>query len=884
MSDIQVNESYWDDPRITAYVLGELDGSERDEFEQAMRESESLAQAVEEAREVTGQLAGLFESQSQRTLDPARRAAIMNEPVTLRESDAGISRRAIWGLLAIAAALLLVLGVGPMLSSSTLMQVSQVESKALVTAESNESSLARSELSLAPESGRSVAPELDASVAADEMADEMEDRASDSGLVSAAGSSPYGARGIDEMSSQRSMNGNEIAAQVELAPASVATPEVEYRDSGVVESTTKLQSKSSPSSPMGMESDGARGFGGAGYGVQLDAQNTKVQEELDASGIGGGGMGGYGLPSDTTALDFAEEQAGDSLDLFAEVSPAAKPSRRSRQPRGERRDGDDMDMMMMMGGGMMGEGMSGAGSNDTSDLGAMDTEMQLGMGGAYFGVDALGSRGLSREIGSGKNAGDRFGDIVENPFKRVADEPLSTFSVDVDTASYSKIRDYVLRTNRLPSPDAVRIEEMINYFDYSDAPPADDAEHPFAARVNVTSCPWNEDHRLARLAIKGKTMQPKERPASNLVFLIDTSGSMQEPNKLPLVIDGLKMLTKQLSERDRVAIVVYASSTGLVLDSTLASDKKKIRKALKQLTAGGSTNGGAGILLAYQTARDHFIDDGVNRVILCTDGDFNVGTTSTDELVKMVEAEAKGDVFLTVLGYGMGNHNDAMLEQISGKGNGNYAFIDSQREARKVLVRQMAGTLVTIAKDVKLQVEFNPGKVAAYRLIGYENRMLAKEDFNDDKKDAGEIGAGHSVTALYELVPAGVKSDVVAPAVDELKYQKSAVVKQTEQVVSDDTMTLKLRYKQPNGDNSVKVEFPVLDDGAAFTDASIDHQFTAAVAGLGMLLRGSPNVGAWKLNDVLQVAKLSKGDDVDGLRAEFIQIVRKVSQLTHSRQ
>ena len=527
--------------------------------------------------------------------------------------------------------------------------------------------------------------------------------------------------------------------------------------------------------------------------------------------------------------------------------------------------------MGMMMGGMGGGGMGMGGMAAPGQQGEM-------MGNDFFFESQVRSR--QERVGRERTSGDRFDKITDNAFKKVADEPLSTFSVDVDTASYSKMRDYVLRAGRLPPRDAVRIEEMINYFKYADAPPTDDAEHPFAARVNVTSCPWNDKHRLARIAIKGKAMEADERPACNLVFLIDTSGSMQAANKLPLVIDGLKKLTRQLGEDDRVAIVVYASSTGLVLGSTPATKQQKIRKALKQLSAGGSTNGGAGISLAYQTARDHFIDGGVNRVILCTDGDFNVGTTNTDQLVTMVENEAKGNVFLSVLGFGMGNHNDAMLEQISGKGNGNYAFIDTKREAKKVLVEQLSGTLVTIAKDVKLQIEFNPSKVAAYRLIGYENRMLAKEDFNDDKKDAGEIGAGHSVTALYELVPAGVESSAIKPPVDDLKYQKSDPVKEVAERPSDDaasneTMTVKLRYKQPEGDTSTKVEFPVVDENAQFNEASIDHQFTAAVAGFGMQLRNSEYAGSWTMKDALQIAESSKGDDMDGLRGEFIEIVKE---------
>lgn len=471
--------------------------------------------------------------------------------------------------------------------------------------------------------------------------------------------------------------------------------------------------------------------------------------------------------------------------------------------------------------------------------------------------------------------GDRFDPITDNAFKRVSEHPLSTFSVDVDTASYSKVRDIILRANQLPRPDAVRIEEMMNYFDYDYAAPDNDAPHPFIADVDITGCPWNTDHRLARIAIQGKAMKTKERPKSNLVFLIDTSGSMNQPNKLPLVVEGMKMLTKQLGADDRVAIVVYAGSAGLVLDSTSAKKGKKIRKALTQLSAGGSTNGGAGVQLAYQTARENFIEGGVNRVILCSDGDFNVGTTGTDELVRMVERESKSGIFLTVLGFGMGNHNDAMMEQVSGRGNGNYAFIDTEAEAKKVLVDQISGTLVTIAKDVKLQVEFNPAKVSSYRLIGYENRILAKEDFNDDKKDAGEIGAGHSVTALYEIVPAGVEADASVPPVDDLKYQSKSET--TAAADSDEMLTVKLRYKQPDGDTSTLVDFPVTDDGAAFNAADVDTKFAAAVAGFGMQLRRSEYAGSWTMTDVINVAKSAQGDDV--LRAEFVTIAKKAADL-----
>ena len=470
-------------------------------------------------------------------------------------------------------------------------------------------------------------------------------------------------------------------------------------------------------------------------------------------------------------------------------------------------------------------------------------------------------------------AGDRYDRIYENAFLKAKDNPLSTFSIDVDTAAYSKVRMY-LKSGQSPRPDAVRIEELVNYFLYSYEPPTDDK--PFAARIEITQCPWAPKHRLARIGIKGKEIENQKRPASNLVFLLDVSGSMRSPNKLPLLKRGMKMLVDQLGENDRVAIVVYASASGLVLDSTTADEKETIMSSLERLNAGGSTNGGAGIQLAYQVAMDHYIEGGVNRVILCTDGDFNVGDTGTDTLTRMVEKKAKSGVFLTVLGFGMGNHNDAMMEQISNKGNGNYAFIDNDREAQKVLVEQISGTLVTIAKDVKIQVEFNPEEVAGYRLIGYENRILAAEDFNDDKKDAGEIGAGHTVTALYEIVPTGVDSAALR-SVDDLKYQKP--LKTSKASGNGEMLTLKLRYKQPDGDTSRLLEFPVKDAGKRFGDSDQDFRFAAAVAQFGMLLRDSKHKGDSSLAAVLEIATEAAKGDASGYRREFLELVRIAEEL-----
>ncbi|MGH2649480.1 MAG: vWA domain-containing protein, partial [Ginsengibacter sp.] len=377
--------------------------------------------------------------------------------------------------------------------------------------------------------------------------------------------------------------------------------------------------------------------------------------------------------------------------------------------------------------------------------------------------------------------------IIENNFHTASQEPLSTFSIDVDRAAYSNVRRYI-EQGMLPPKGAVRIEEMINYFDYNYTPPAND--DPFSVHTEIASCPWNSKHQLVQIGLQGKKIPTQDLPPSNLVFLVDVSGSMDEPNKLPLVQESLKLLTDRLRENDNVAIVVYAGNAGVVLPSTSGADKIKIKQAIDELEAGGSTAGGEGIKLAYKIAGQHLKPHGNNRIILATDGDFNVGVSSDDELVSLIEKERQGGIYLSVLGYGMGNYKDNKMEQLADKGNGNHNYIDNLSEAKKVLVNEFGGTLFTIAKDVKLQVEFNPAFVHAYRLIGYENRALANEDFNDDKKDAGELGAGHTVTALYEIIPAGV-NDTLIRKVDDLKYQYKKEVTQND----NELMNIKLRYK-----------------------------------------------------------------------------------------
>ena len=497
-------------------------------------------------------------------------------------------------------------------------------------------------------------------------------------------------------------------------------------------------------------------------------------------------------------------------------------------------------------------------------------------GGARAGLKAISSTGsiMNRQLGKDLDSNtEAYAFRKDNDYLRVKDQALSTFSVDVDTASYANVRRFLTQGQRPPA-DAVRIEELVNYFPYHYAPPTGNV--PFAASLEVASAPWAPEHRLVRIGLKGREVSDAQRPATNLVFLLDVSGSMDEPTKLLLVKQSLRLLVNKLRADDRVAIAVYAGASGLALPSTSASRKAEILDAIDRLQAEGSTNGAMGIQLAYDIAKANFITGGVNRVILATDGDWNVGVTNDGDLVRLVEEKARSGVFLTVLGFGMGNLKDSMLEQLADKGNGNYAYIDTLAEAKKTLVEQAGGTLVTIAKDVKIQVEFNPLEVQAYRLIGYENRLLAKEDFNNDKVDAGEIGAGHTVTALYEVVPVGVEMPTDKPAVDALKYQ---VVENREPKIqnqkSGEMLTVKIRYKEPTGDVSSKLEFPLQDAGARFEDASADFKFAAAVAGFGMALRDSPHKGSLTLAAVADWGRAGLGDDAGGYRNEFLGLVKQ---------
>lgn len=467
---------------------------------------------------------------------------------------------------------------------------------------------------------------------------------------------------------------------------------------------------------------------------------------------------------------------------------------------------------------------------------------------------------------------EEYGRIQENGFKSVADAPLSTFSIDVDPASYSNMRRFINR-GELPPADAIRTEELVNYFSYDYPKPT--GNDPVKITVEAGTCTWNTAHRLVRIGLKAKEIPTEQLPASNLVFLIDVSGSMWGANRLDLVKSSLKLLVNNLRNKDKVAIVTYAGSAGVKLEATSGGDKQKIREAIDELTASGSTAGGAGIHLAYQIAKKNFISDGNNRIILCSDGDFNVGVSSAEGLEQLIEKERKSGVHLTVLGYGMGNYKDKKIQVLAEKGNGNHAYIDNLQEANRVLVGEFGATLHTVAKDVKLQVEFNPSQVQAYRLIGYESRLLKDEDFNNDAKDAGDMGAGHTVTAFYEVIPAGVKNEYVGK-VDDLKYQKKEKMT-LKPTGSDELLTVKLRYKAPDKDVSRKMELPFVDNKG--DSVSSDFRFASAVAMFGQLLRDSDFKGTVDYDKVIKLAKQGLNNDERGYRREFIRLVEAAKGL-----
>lgn len=467
------------------------------------------------------------------------------------------------------------------------------------------------------------------------------------------------------------------------------------------------------------------------------------------------------------------------------------------------------------------------------------------------------------------NDNEDYGVLIENEFESPKQSPLSTFSIDVDNASYTNIRRFINNGQKVPK-DAVRVEEMVNFFKYNYTQPKD--KHPFAIHTEYSDCPWNENHKLLKIGLQGKDIPTDDLPNSNFVFLIDVSGSMGSQNKLPLLKESMKVLVNQMRKDDKVAIVVYAGAAGLVLPPTSGNKKETIINALDQLNAGGSTAGGAGIQLAYKIAEENFIKGGNNRVILATDGDFNVGASSDNDMERLIEEKRKSGVFLTCLGYGMGNYKDSKMETLANKGNGNYAYIDNIQEANRFLGKEFKGSMFTIAKDVKIQIEFNPKHVQSYRLIGYENRKLRPEDFKNDAIDAGELGSGHTVTALYEIIPTGVKSDYLKE-VDGLKYSNVA----NNQNFSDELATIKFRYKKPDGEKSTEMVETIKNETIALAKTSDDFKFSSSVAWFGLKLRDSKLISNKSITDIKNLAKQGKSNDLEGYRSEFIRLIDAVN-------
>ncbi len=507
------------------------------------------------------------------------------------------------------------------------------------------------------------------------------------------------------------------------------------------------------------------------------------------------------------------------------------------------------------------------------------TSLQATSPSVSFGRHSAGMPAQASSQPSSQPNTESYNRIVENDFLNTLNNPLSTFSIDVDTASYSNMRRFIEQQNQLPPADAVRIEELVNYFRYDYPEPV--GEHPFSISTELSECPWKPEHQLLRVGLQAERLDFSKAPHSNLVFLLDVSGSMAAPNKLPLLKKSLRLLIDELREEDRVSIVVYAGAAGVVLSPTSGDQKEDILAALDALEAGGSTAGGEGIELAYNLAQQHLIPGGNNRIILATDGDFNVGPSSDGAMSRLIEEKRNQGIFLTVLGYGMGNYKDSKMEILANRGNGNYAYIDSLAEAKKVLVNEVGASMVTLAKDVKFQLEFNPAQVASYRLIGYENRLLAAEDFDNDEKDAGELGAGHTVTALYELVPASAdtsENNTTAEGVTrDLTYTQTEI--KDNAFKSSDLLTMNLRYKKPQSTTSELLSQTVPAEKSSWENASPDLHFAASVAGFGMLLRDSAHKGNLTFDQVLSLGEAGKGTDKEGYRAAYLELVKAAQQL-----
>ncbi len=893
------------DPRLTAYALGELHGDELAEFEQLLTESSAARDALVEIRETTGWLrnelaaesplaltveqhqrleqhltsrAGAAENPLAATLVPQVRcegAASAPPSVTLAPADLRREQaRHRWAVLAATAATV-ALGATVMLWPPSTSRFSNAKSRPMM-----------SEAQLAQVGTRDRIKGVNADISIETRPAEE----SLEGLVSVRDEMSNESSGGSERSIPR---GNQVTNEVD---SSTSPPSLEGSKPDATTGAFRIPQD-------GKDLSGGRGAGGEGQREHLAKGGPQSEKGRFDSGATSklfveGKKGddsrssGYGEQKGAVGRPLSKE--GDSSENKPGNAPHNADPKRGTDLTRPVASPEYARPLSTVVSNPAGAERTARGLNGPGVQLKMPENWRLPQLAAREGekpnakfVDSLSVVGERIP-----NAGDHLGTeayaaIVENPFLTPVEQPLSTFSVDVDTASYANVRRF-LNQGQLPPADAVRIEELVNYFKYDDPAPVDG--QPFRVVAEAAPCPWQREHYVARISLKAKEIAKQQRPPTNLVFLLDVSGSMQPDNKLPLVKRAMSLLIEELGERDRVSIVTYAGDAGLKLEPTVGSDQTKIMQAIEALSAGGSTNGAAGIQLAYEQALRHFSKESANRVILCTDGDFNVGVSSDNELVTLIEQQAKSGVFLSIFGFGMGNLKDSKLEKLADKGNGHYGYIDDLNEARKNFNEELMGTLYTVAKDVKLQVEFNPLTVGAYRLIGYENRVMAAEDFNNDAKDAGEIGAGHTVTALYEIVPRGKWKP--AQPVDPLKYTATEpapkAVEQKGNVSpesADDLFTVKLRYKQPDAAASVRTVDVVVDDivGKKVTP-SRDLLWSASVASFGMQLRHSQHAGTWTMADVLETARGAKGDDTTGRRGEFVELVKATMKLMPSPQ
>jgi len=946
-----MSHRYDDDPRLTAYVLGELEPADTAEVERLLAASAEARAAVEEIRGITEELTTHLQAEPMPALTASHRETVMSEPKTTPPGKAAVVMRSgnSWTVLITASLMLLIGGALVVNSSRNTEQGLRTADNSAANNRGAKRNTSFDDVSELTDARRANSP-------LHRMRTDLASNDDSSSGKSTRTGTPKPAVGLQtQPGKQQKQQGQQGGAKKHAKKPSSLSGRARrsassFRTSPATtpETTQRLYS-SRRGSIAGLAIPG-QNLKAGGYRLTRRGQiNGHVPGKGEGwqmrpgTGIGGGGAPGYGYFFDDelngrprSRRGFADRDAkGDrSKQLLKELKRPLKPV---TKPQAE----PQVDSRVSGGNGKPGafraapDEQKNAGKDETArrtaatvqwyqpkDVAAVRKQVakrfdqlakanpsrqlailrvkerlntrltqvqqqitQLERSGRKVPVIA-GNTVVAQVVrdevqnldvnGDGRAdfGNESYDTIVENEFLTPLANPLSTFSIDVDTASYSNVRRFISR-GHLPPRDAVRIEELVNYFRY-DYPQPKSSKEPFSVTLEAGLCPWNPKHRLVLVGLKGREIPHDERPASNLVFLIDVSGSMKSTRKLPLVKLALEMLVDQMRAKDRISIVTYSNTARVALEPTPGDEKNTILSAIHSLNAGGSTNGAAGIQLAYTQAHKAFRKQGANRVILCTDGDFNVGVSSDNELVKLIQTKAKSGVFLSIFGFGMGNLKDSKLEKLSNKGNGNYGYIDGYREAKKVFIEELSGTLYTIAKDVKIQVEFNPAQVASYRLIGYENRLMAAQDFNDDTKDAGEIGAGHTVTALYEIVP---KADAKKPAVDDLKYQKRVNVTPGDPA-SHELLTVKLRYKQPDADTSTKREFPLKDNtGNPQQTPSENFDFAAAVAMYGLLLRDSKYAGSANLDLVRELAVGAMGKDAEGHRSEFVQLVDKTRSL-----